>query len=64
MEKIKIFLENLKHKNEDDKHAFAIFVATVLTCIVAALVLFSWYLEYNDLPIENTLLTRIVSWFQ
>jgi hypothetical protein len=64
MEKIKNFLENLKHKNEEDKHAFAIFIATALTIFVAFFVLLSWYLHFYDLPIENTLLTKIVSLFQ
>jgi hypothetical protein len=64
MQKVKDFLENLKHKNEEERHAFSVFAATILTGLVAVFVLFSWYLEFYDLPIENTLLTKIVSWFQ
>jgi hypothetical protein len=64
MNKIQNFLENLKHKNEEDRHSFAIFISSILTVFVGFLVLLSWYLEYYDLPIQSSLLTKIVDFFQ
>ena len=62
--KIQIFLKGLEKKSEQDKHEFSIFVSSILTLLVILLLVISWYLEFYDLPIENTLLTKVVSWFQ
>ncbi len=64
MPKIRSFLENLKYKKEEDRHAFAVFAASVLTVFVAFFLAMSWYLQFYDLPIHSSLLSRVVAFFQ
>jgi cytoskeletal protein RodZ len=62
--KIQTFLKSLEKRSQQDKHEFSVFVSSILTLFVIILLLFSWYLDFYDLPIENTLLTKIVSLFE
>jgi hypothetical protein len=64
MQKVDKFIKYMKSQDEETKHSFAVLVAFVLTAIVGFCVVFSWYITFYDYKIENTLLTRIVSWFQ